>query len=89
MDKKKDFASSIKELEQINAWFQQEDIDLDEGLAKLKEGQKLIANCRKRLRDVENEFVKIKADIEKESESDKTETETVAEKDNENDGIPF
>jgi exonuclease VII small subunit len=33
-----DFAASIAKLEEINAWFQNEDLDLDEGLQKLKLG---------------------------------------------------
>lgn len=86
MDKKKDFAVSIKKLEEINDWFQREDIDLDEGLAKLKEGQKLIEACRKRLSDVENEFVKIKTDIEK---TDTPAADAAGEDKTEDSGIPF
>jgi len=55
-----DFAGSINRLEEINAWFQHEDSNLDEGLEKLKEGKELIKKCREKLRSVENEFVKIK-----------------------------
>jgi exodeoxyribonuclease VII small subunit len=55
-----DFASAMKELEQINQWFQEQDIDLDEGLEKLKKAKELISQCRDRLKNVENEFVKIK-----------------------------
>ncbi len=58
--KKLDFAKSINRLEEINRWFQNEDIDLDEGLDKLREGKALIAQCRAKLQEVENEFVKIK-----------------------------
>lgn len=87
MDKKKDFATSIKQLEKINEWFQQEDIDLDEGLAKLKEGQKLIESCRKRLADVENEFVKIKAGMEKDETAPVE--KAVANEETEDNGIPF
>ena len=58
--KKLDFAKSINRLEEINCWFQNEDINLDEGLDKLREGKQLIATCRQKLQEVENEFVKIK-----------------------------
>ena len=57
--KKFDFTESINRLEEINSWFQSEEIDLDEGLKKLKEGKDLIKKCRQRLAEVENEFVKI------------------------------
>src|SRR5688572_31227157 len=58
-----DFTASIKELEEINSWFQNEDFNLDEGLQKLKLGKDLIKKCRGRLQQVENEFVKIKQDF--------------------------
>ncbi len=58
--KKLDFAQSLTRLEEINTWFQNEDINLDEGLQKLREGNELIKQCREKLQAVENEFVKIK-----------------------------
>jgi exodeoxyribonuclease VII small subunit len=61
--KKFDFTASIKQLEDINNWFQNEDFNLDEGLEKLKLGKDLIKKCRGRLQQVENEFVKIKQEF--------------------------
>jgi exodeoxyribonuclease VII small subunit len=61
--KKFDFTASIKTLEEINSWFQNEDFNLDEGLQKLKLGKDLIKKCRSRLLQVENEFVKIKQEF--------------------------
>jgi exodeoxyribonuclease VII small subunit len=61
--KKFDFTASIKTLEEINSWFQNEDFNLDEGLQKLKLGKDLIKKCRGRLQEVENEFVKIKQEF--------------------------
>ena len=58
-----DFTASIKTLEEINSWFQNEDFNLDEGLQKLKLGKDLIKKCRGRLQQVENEFVKIKQEF--------------------------
>jgi exodeoxyribonuclease VII small subunit len=58
-----DFTASIKTLEEINSWFQNEDFNLDEGLQKLKLGKDLIKKCRSRLQQVENEFVKIKQEF--------------------------
>jgi exodeoxyribonuclease VII small subunit len=65
--KKFDFTQSINTLEDINSWFQNEDINLDEGLQKLKEGKELIKKCRTRLREFENEFVQIKKEFAEES----------------------
>jgi exodeoxyribonuclease VII small subunit len=61
--KKSDFTESVNKLEEINTWFQNEDIDLDEGLYKLKAGNELIKKCRTRLKEVENEFIKIKKEF--------------------------
>ena len=61
---KVDFKKSIDELEEINEWFSSEDIDLEEGLEKLKKGKELILACQKRLNDVETEFVNIKEELE-------------------------
>jgi exodeoxyribonuclease VII small subunit len=72
--KKFDFTASINKLEEINAWFQNEDFNLDEGLQKLKEGKDLIKKCRTRLHEVENEFVKIKQEFAEESQQQETES---------------
>jgi exodeoxyribonuclease VII small subunit len=75
--KKIDFTQSINKLEDINAWFQNEDFNLDEGLQKLKEGKELIKKCRTRLQEVENEFVKIKKEFAEEADdSEVTESQT-------------
>ncbi|MCD8485032.1 exodeoxyribonuclease VII small subunit [Candidatus Woesebacteria bacterium] len=36
------FSDSMKEIDQINEWFQQDDLDLEEALTKLKRGKELI-----------------------------------------------
>ncbi len=64
-----DFTQALKQLEDINAWFQHEDFNLDEGLRKLKAGKELIKTCRSRLHEVENEFVKIKQEFTEESQA--------------------
>jgi exodeoxyribonuclease VII small subunit len=61
-----DFKKAIEELEQINLWFQEEDIDLDEGLEKLKKGKELISKCQTRLKKAETEFISVKEDLENE-----------------------
>ena len=82
-----DFAASIAKLEEINAWFQNEDLDLDEGLQKLKLGKDLIKQCRARLREVENEFI----DIKKEFAQDEQANDAVSDGDSSQTepGIPF
>jgi exodeoxyribonuclease VII small subunit len=73
--KKFDFTKSISRLEEINAWFQNEDFNLDEGLQKLKEGKDLIKKSRGRLQEVENEFVKIKQEFPEESHGEDVKAE--------------
>ena len=71
--KKFDFTESVNKLEEINTWFQNEDIDLDEGLYKLKAGKELIKKCRTRLKEVENEFIKIKKEFAEEAQEQEVE----------------
>jgi exodeoxyribonuclease VII small subunit len=73
-EKKFDFKKAIGDLEEINNWFQNADIDLDEGLEKLREGKELIAKCQERLAEAENEFVKIKEDKENVDEENSVES---------------
>lgn len=62
-----DISKAMKELEEINAWFQEEDVDLEKGLAKLKRAKELSAEVQQRLKQVENEFTEIKAGFSKNS----------------------
>lgn len=55
---------ALKKLEEISAWFDdQEEIDVEKGLAKVKESAELIKACRKRLKSVENEFEEVKKEL--------------------------
>jgi len=64
---KSNLSESLKKLEAISAWFDaQEEVDLEKGLLKVKEGAKLIKESRKQLRGIENEFEEIKAEMDKE-----------------------
>lgn len=63
---KNNLSDMLKKLEQISAWFdEQEEIDLEKGLLKVKEGAKLIKESRSQLKNIENEFDEIKAEIER------------------------
>ncbi len=58
---KKGIKEKLNELEQIAAWFEkQKDVDVEEGLKRVKEGAALIKDLKGRLREVENEFEEIK-----------------------------
>lgn len=73
-----DFKKSIAELEEINRWFQEEEVDLDEGLKRLKKGKDLIKQCRERLKSVENEFIKIKEEFNETDNPKKNEKDFIA-----------
>jgi exodeoxyribonuclease VII small subunit len=58
---------SLKKLESIVAWFDnQEEVDVELGLEKVKEGVALIKSSKARLKEVENEFEVVKKELEKE-----------------------
>lgn len=51
----------MKKLRAITAWFEaQEEIDVEKGLEKVKEGAGLIKSSRERLKELENEFEEVK-----------------------------
>ncbi|MEK9152835.1 MAG: exodeoxyribonuclease VII small subunit [Patescibacteria group bacterium] len=60
-EKKFNFGEAYHELEEIIAWFEREEVDLDEGLKKFERGLALARKCKERLKDVENKVVEIKA----------------------------
>ncbi|MCE5223609.1 hypothetical protein LLG10_05390 [bacterium] len=54
----------LKELEKINSWFdQQQEIDVEQGLEKIREGIRLVKASRIRLKEIENEFEEIKKEL--------------------------
>jgi len=59
-DEKFNFTKAYQELEEINEWFQGEDIDLDEALKKYERGIELVKKCQERLKEAENKFEDIK-----------------------------
>ncbi len=61
MAEKFNFKKAYEKIEEINEWFQGEDIDLDQALEKYKEGMELIEKCRERLKQTENKFEDIKS----------------------------
>ena len=68
MEKNK-LKDSLKKIEGIISWFdQQEEVDVEAGLEKVKEGVALIKSSKKRLKELENEFEKVKTGLEEETE---------------------
>ncbi len=64
MTTKKSIKEKLSELEQIATWFdKQKDVDVEEGLKRVKEGAVLIKDLKERLKEVENEFEEIKKDL--------------------------
>ena len=66
MANKTNLNTSLKKLAEIVEWFErQEEVDVEEGLEKVKEGASLIKSSRERLKEIENEFEEIKKSIDK------------------------
>ncbi|MBP9697951.1 MAG: exodeoxyribonuclease VII small subunit [Candidatus Moranbacteria bacterium] len=67
MAAKANLGESLKKIQEIIAWFDdQEEVDVEKGLEKIKEGTVLIKESRTRLKEIENEFEVVKKDLEKE-----------------------
>ena len=82
----------LRKLSEIAEWFdQQEQVDVEEGLKKVKEAALLIKASKKRLTEVENEFEEIKKDItdEVEENGDDKVSEEVDIQDVKVEDIPF
>ncbi|PIZ89222.1 MAG: hypothetical protein COX90_00420 [Candidatus Nealsonbacteria bacterium CG_4_10_14_0_2_um_filter_38_17] len=66
----KNLNNNLKQLSEITRWFEnQEEVDVEEGLRKVKEAVSLIKISKERLKEIENEFEEIKKEIEIEDES--------------------
>lgn len=61
---KKNLKEYIKQISEISDWFEnQEEIDVEEALIRVKEAAELIKASKERLVEVENEFKEIKREI--------------------------
>ena len=64
-EKKDNLTKSLKEIEEIVNWFEaQDEVDVEEGIKKVKKGASLIKDSKKRLKEIENEFEDVKKDLE-------------------------
>ena len=63
---------SLQKLEELVRELEQKDVDVETGLEKFREGVQLVKFCQGQLKEAENEFKILKADLEndKEKESD-------------------
>jgi hypothetical protein len=62
-----DLKKYLEDIKRISDWFEeQEEIDLEEALVKIREAGELIKLSKDRLVEVENEFKEIKTKIEEE-----------------------
>jgi exonuclease VII small subunit len=69
MSKQINLTENLTKLNEIADWFEnQESIDVEEGLKKVKVAAELIKESKSRLKEIENEFDEIKKDIEDDSD---------------------
>lgn len=65
---KSNLTESLEKLKAISDWFEnQEEIDVEKGLEKVKEGVVLVKVSRARLKEIENEFEEVKKELTEES----------------------
>lgn len=58
---KNNISEQLKKLQKIADWFdEQEEVDVEKGLNKVKEGAELIKASKKRLKELENEFEEVR-----------------------------
>lgn len=63
-EQKQSLSESLKQLEAITHWFEtQEEIDVEKALEKVKEGVHLLKESKLRLKEVENDFLTIKQEL--------------------------
>ncbi len=65
MTKKQNIKESLAKLEKIADWFEKErELDVEEGLARVKEGIVLVKELKERLKETENEFTELRKQLE-------------------------
>ncbi|TSC76685.1 MAG: Uncharacterized protein G01um101429_1154 [Parcubacteria group bacterium Gr01-1014_29] len=85
---KENLQSALQQLEKIVEDLSKKDVDVEAGLEKFREGVALIKLCRGQLQKAENEFKKLKSELEVEDDKDEAEESEEDEPDNVK-GIPF
>lgn len=61
---------NLSKLSEIANWFEnQKDINIEEGLKKVKQAAVIVKESKGRLKEIENEFEEIKVDVKKNLEN--------------------
>lgn len=69
-DQKINLTESLKKLSETVQWFESDkEIDIEEGLLKVREGADLIKACRMRLANIENDFLEIQKEVNGENQA--------------------
>jgi pyruvate formate-lyase activating enzyme-like uncharacterized protein len=56
----------LEKLKKIVEWFESRDeVDVEEGLSKVKEGSEIVKRLKVRMAEIENEFEVVKEDLER------------------------
>lgn len=67
---KNNLKNNLKQLEEISTWFNdQKEVDVEEGLRKIKDAVILIKASKERLKEIENEFEEIKKEMDGDNEA--------------------
>jgi exonuclease VII small subunit len=68
----KNLGGNLKKLEEISEWFDNnKELDVEEGLEKVKKAVILIKESKERLKQIENEFEEIKKEIDSDNDAEK------------------
>jgi len=87
---KNSLKDSLKKLKEIIDWFDaQEEVDVEAGLGKVKEGVSLIKGSRAELKKLENEFEKVKQELGEEPDGEGEPEEIEVEEPVDPESIPF
>jgi len=86
-----EFEKALKELENITAWFESTEVDLDQGIAKFERGMELASNLKTHLATIENRVEKIRERFQdvKPTSSGQLENESSPETESDDDQIPI
>lgn len=77
MAEQKNLTDSLSELEEIVTWFEdQDEVDVEQGLTKVKVAATLIKDSKARLAEIENEFQAIEKEINDGEDVEQEETTT-------------
>lgn len=80
-NEKENLQSALQQLEKIVEDLSKKDVNVEAGLEKFKEGVALIKICRGQLQKAENEFKKLKSELDIKENEEVEEDESVNSKD--------